>query len=188
MTWWVTTVQPDEGESAAELDDTGPRYEMYPGERRLLLRLLAQGPFVDGWSEMMRRTLLARFVVFRTQAELAGQWVGGDAEIETAWEGILALPEAALMRAALLSDADHLQHYAELSNLLRYFAERADDPWLSKKDLARYYNVNLRDAQLRQQTARVRRTLQLSLAAWPGPANPAYAVQQSYAVQRSMAQ
>ena len=92
------------------------------------------------------------------------------------------------MRAALLSDADHLQHYAELSNLLRYFAERADDPWLSKKDLARYYNVNLRDAQLRQQTARVRRTLQLSLAAWPGPANPAYAVQQSYAVQRSMAQ
>ena len=180
VTWLLATVdsRPAAGaDVTAGTGDDGPAltYGLPPDQRALLLRLVANGPFSDGWSEVMRRMLLTRFVVFRTRAELAGQWQFSDPELDQAWTELLRLPEPALMRAALLSDADHKRHFPEIEHYLKRFAAQADSPWVGKKDMARFYNLSLRDAQLRGDVPRARESRMRSLRYWPETRNPAYA-------------
>jgi hypothetical protein len=128
----------------------------------------------DGWDEMLRRALLTRFVSFQTRAWVSGQWPGDDPPVAAALDQALALPEAALTRADVLFMADPVAHGAEIDRLLARFADAADDPALSKRDLALFYWLMARLAHHRGQLPALREAVAQSLHYWPGPENPAF--------------
>jgi hypothetical protein len=176
VSWLLFKLDP-----ASEAGAGKQHYRFPPGERALLKRIVAHGPFSDGWSEFLRRFLYEAFIRFQTRAELAGEWPGkNDPELARMIDSVLDLPEAALMRAAVLSDADALGKADEIHVLLERFAAQVGDPWVKKHHLARYYNVVARGAQLSGHHRVARVALTRSLAYWPEAANPATKAEASY--------
>jgi hypothetical protein len=124
------------------------RFALTAGERALLARLLDAGALRDGWSELLRRLLLERFAAFQAAAELAGQWPTDDDALAALATRVLDLPEAALMRAAVLSERAPEQSAAEIRQRLAQFADGVGGRWIGARHLAKYYNVLARTAQL----------------------------------------
>ena len=150
------------------------RFHMTAQERKLLVWLAEIDHFRDGWSEILRRALLAEFTDFQTRAELVGQWSGDDAELEAIRGRVLELPEAALRRAELLFSVDAGANAAEIGQLIRRFAERVADPGLSKRHLARFYNLMAHIAQRDGREVAFRTAIQASWEYWPAAENPAF--------------
>jgi hypothetical protein len=150
------------------------RFRLTPGERQFLIRLARVEGFRDGWNELLRRTLLAEFTSFQTRAELHGQWPADEIELDSLRQQILNLPEAKLIRAELLLAADGDAHAAEIDQLVAGFAGQSTDPGLSKRHLARFYNVIAQIAQRRGQLNIFKTAVQASLDSWPGADNPAF--------------
>ena len=140
---WLTYRVADASASAAPA-----RLVLTDGERALLRRLVEGGALRDGWSEFLQRYLLEQFAAFQARAELDGQWPGADAGLAGLLAQALRVPEAALARAAVLSDRAPRRRAAEVEQRLAQFAAGADGRWIGRRHLARYYNVLARTAQL----------------------------------------
>jgi hypothetical protein len=160
----------------------GERHFRFPAvERALLRRIVEHGPFQNGWNEFLRRYLLESFARFQTMAELAGEWPGtGDSALAQMVDTVLVLPEAALMRASVLSNADALGHADEIHALLERFAAQVNDPWVTKQHLALYYNTIARGAQFSGHDQLARIAVKRSLEYWPEAANPATKAEAAY--------
>lgn len=169
QSWLLFHPDPDGGKGEV-------RFHLPAYERSLLLRLAGTGPMADGWSELLRRALLADFASFATRAQAAGDWPSADAELAAVLERVLELPEAALARAEVLVEVDPAASRAELDRLLAHFARRVANPWIGKRPQARYFNVIARLAQRDGNVAALEQALLASLHKWPGEENPAAAV------------
>ena len=78
------------------------------------------------------------------------------------------------MRAELLFAVDADAHAQEIEFLIARFAEQATDRGLSKRHLARFYNLMAQIAQRRGREEAFREAIRTSLDYWPGADNPAY--------------
>jgi hypothetical protein len=106
VSWLLFRLDTSSGPGASER-----HFRFLAEECALLRRIVQHGPFQDGWNEFLRRYLFESFARFQTMAELAGEWPGaGDPGLAQMVETVLKLPEAALMRASVLSNADALGH------------------------------------------------------------------------------
>jgi hypothetical protein len=175
MSWLTIEVDPVSRQSA-----TKSRFRLQPAERAFLIHLVSHGSFRDGWNELLRRYLLEAFAGFQAKAQLAGDWPTDDHELDQIAARVLTTPEAALARAGVLSDADHLRNDDEIQSLLERFGAQADSPWIDKRHLASFYNIIVHGAQLQGQKELARAAVRRSLHYWPGDQNPAFAAEAAY--------
>lgn len=171
VSWLLFRIRPTSATSASPVE-----FRMTEPEQRFLRRIAQVDAFDDGWNEMLRRALLARFIDFQTRAEIMGQWTDDDPEMAAIQGRALQLPEAALARAELLFATNPTAHAAEIADLLSRIEKEIDDPGLSKRHLARFYNLIAQIALRNGRDATVRSAIEASLQHWPDDDNPARAV------------
>jgi hypothetical protein len=163
-----------------ELDLDAPRtsaevrFRFTEADHEFLARLVTSGRLRDGWNELLRRSLLADFSGFWTRARLSGQQPEVSAETWATIGQAMRTPEAALAEAELLSVHDPVRYANEIDAALERFAAHTANPWIGKRELARFYNVLARSSQIAGRMEAERSTLRESIALWPQADNPAH--------------